>query len=50
MCFFVGAVYDVKPKLGLKAGYRFLEGGSDIDEVYTFAAVHYLVLGLNVKL
>jgi len=28
---FVGAVYDVKPKLGLKAGYRFLEGGSDID-------------------
>ena len=47
---FVGAIYDVKPKLGVKAGYRFLEGGSDIDEVYTFAAVHYLVLGLNVKL
>ncbi len=47
---FVGAVYDLKPKLGIKAGYRFLEGGSDIDEVYTFAAVHYLAAGFKVKL
>ncbi len=47
---FVGAIYDIKPKIGLKAGYRFLEGGSDIDEVYTFAAVHYLALGARIKL
>jgi len=47
---FMGAIYDVKDKLSLKAGYRFLEGGSDIDEVYTFAAVHYVVLGFIVRL
>lgn len=47
---FVGAVYDLNPRIGLKAGYRFLEGGSDIDEVYTFAAVHYLALGARVNL
>ncbi len=47
---FVGAKYDLKDKLALKAGYRFLEGGSDIDKVYTFSAVHYLVLGFVIKL
>lgn len=31
--------------LQLKIGYRFLEGGADNDEVYTFALVNYLVLG-----
>lgn len=47
---FLGAKYDLKDKLALKAGYRFLEGGSDIDKVYTFSAVHYLVLGFVIKL
>jgi hypothetical protein len=47
---FVGGTYQLKDKLGIKAGYRFLEGGSDIEEVYTFSAVHYLVLGVQVKL
>lgn len=36
---------DVDENLRLKLGYRFLEGGADNDEVYTFALVHYLVLG-----
>jgi len=30
----------------IKAGYRFLEGGADNDEVYTFAAVHYVAAGV----
>ncbi len=47
---FVGAYYDLHNLLRLKAGYRFLEGGSDIDEVYTFAAVHYAVIGFQAKL
>jgi hypothetical protein len=29
----------------LKAGYRVLEGGADVDEAYTFALFHYIVLG-----
>lgn len=36
-------------KLTFKAGYRFLEGGSDIDEVYTFAMIHYPVLGMSYR-
>ncbi len=41
--------YNVNEKLGLKLGYRLLEGGSDIDEVYTFALFHYAALGLLYK-
>jgi hypothetical protein len=31
--------------IGMKAGYRILEGGADNDEVYNFTLVHYLVAG-----
>jgi hypothetical protein len=33
----------------ITAGYRFLEGGADNDEVYTFALVHYLAAGVVVR-
>jgi hypothetical protein len=35
--------------LGLKLGYRVLEGGADNDEVYNFTLVHYLVAGAIVS-
>ncbi|MEP0828430.1 MAG: hypothetical protein HRF51_07890 [bacterium] len=35
--------YGIKVKLG----YRILEGGADNDEIYTFALVNYLVLGVG---
>lgn len=47
---FVGALYNVHKHLKVKAGYRFLEGGSDNEEVYTFAAVHYAIVGFAVRL
>jgi hypothetical protein len=34
----------------MRAGYRLLEGGSDNDEVYTFAAIHYATIGFSIKL
>jgi hypothetical protein len=34
-------------RLMLKAGYRVLEGGVDVDEVYNFTLVHYVVVGLQ---
>jgi hypothetical protein len=37
--------YDVARQLSLTAGYRVLEGGSDNDEVYTFALFHQIVVG-----
>lgn len=38
-------LYEVKRYLTLKIGYRLLEGGADNDEVYSFALLHYAVLG-----
>jgi hypothetical protein len=36
-------------RIGLKAGYRILEGGADNDEVYNFTLIHYLVAGALVS-
>jgi hypothetical protein len=37
--------YEVDRRVALSAGYRFLEGGADNDEVYTFSLFHYLTAG-----
>lgn len=42
-------LYSLSPTMQLKIGYRFLEGGSDIDEVYTFALINYAVIGMKLK-
>lgn len=36
--------------LELRAGYRTLEGGADNDEVYNFAWLHYVVIGVAMTL
>jgi hypothetical protein len=33
--------YDLSKNWTLAAGYRTLEGGADVDDVYTFAWLHY---------
>ncbi len=43
----VAATYRVNEHLGLRAGYRILEGGADNDEVYGFALFHYASLGFT---
>ena len=43
---FAGIVVDAGRNWSIKAGYRFLEGGADNDEVYTFASVHYVAAGV----
>lgn len=35
--------------LAVRAGYRFVEGGADNDEVYTFAWIHYATAGVIVR-
>lgn len=42
------AGYKINDMFKIKAGYRFLEGGADNDEVYTFSMFHYAVLGVNI--
>jgi len=46
---FAGLVVHAGKQWSIKAGYRFLEGGADNDEVYTFALVHYLAAGVVVR-
>jgi len=39
--------YDAGRHVTVRFGYRFLEGGADNDEVYSFALLHYAVLGVG---
>ncbi len=39
--------YNLNDKLTLRAGYRILEGGADVEEVYNFALIHFLSAGLT---
>ncbi len=37
-------------RVDVRVGYRVLEGGSDVDEVYGFALFHYAVTGVTLRL
>ncbi len=39
--------YRLSDRVALRAGYRILEGGADVEEVYNFALVHFLSVGLT---
>jgi len=47
---YLGLDFMINDKLNARVGYRLLEGGSDIDEVYTFALVNYATIGFSLKL
>lgn len=40
---------DLGKNLALYGGYRTVEGGADVDEVYAFAWLHYAVAGLEYR-
>lgn len=44
----LAATWAVRDHLELRVGYRMLEGGADNDEVYSFAWLHYGVVGLRI--
>jgi hypothetical protein len=39
--------YFLSKPLAIKAGYRILEGGADVETVYNFALFHYFFLGTS---
>jgi hypothetical protein len=45
----IAATYNISHHIGLKAGYRLLEGGADNDEVYNFALFNYGSLGCFIR-
>jgi hypothetical protein len=46
----IAVTYRLSDNIGLKAGYRILEGGADNDEVYSFALFNYFSAGLLIYL
>jgi hypothetical protein len=40
-------LYSLGKHLVLKAGYRIVEGGADVDEVYNFTLIHYALIGVR---
>jgi len=42
--------YNLTENWRLHTGYRVLEGGADVDEVFNFAWINYLLLGVKVSL
>jgi hypothetical protein len=40
--------YHINKSMKLKAGYRVLEGGADVDDVYSFALLHYVAAGIQI--
>jgi hypothetical protein len=41
--------FDLSDQLTLGAGYRTIEGGADVDAVYTFAWLHFGVVSLRYR-
>ncbi|GAB3508480.1 hypothetical protein GCM10027341_44340 [Spirosoma knui] len=43
---FGGITYQVSDKIGLKGGYRVLEGGADTETIYNFTWINYASVGI----
>ncbi|TDE08858.1 hypothetical protein [Dyadobacter psychrotolerans] len=46
---FAGAAYQINSKLGVKLGYRVVEGGADVDKIYNFNWINYASTGLLIQ-
>lgn len=42
---FLGFLFKAGKRMKFKAGYRIVEGGANVPEVYNFALIHYAVVG-----
>ena len=44
---FTAGTYRLSDRIGIRAGYRILEGGADNDEVYNFSLFNYASVGIT---
>lgn len=47
--FFLGTRIPLTERTDLKAGYRMLEGGANVDDVYNFTLVNFAVFGVFIQ-
>jgi hypothetical protein len=45
----IAATYKISDRVGIRAGYRILEGGADNDEVYNFSLFNYASVGIGFR-
>jgi hypothetical protein len=45
----VSVWYRIHPNSRLRLGYRFVEGGADVEQVYNFAFLHYFFLAFQIS-
>lgn len=41
--------YSLNEKVHFRAGYRIIEGGADVEEVYNFSLIHFFSVGLRIS-
>jgi hypothetical protein len=41
--------YNLNEKVQLRAGYRIIEGGADVEEVYNFSLLHFFGAGVTIS-
>ncbi len=46
---FAGIAYRVANGVGLKAGYRVVEGGANVESIYNFTWINYAAVGLIIQ-
>ena len=46
----LAVTYEPVKRATVRFGYRLLEGGADVDKVYTFALINYIAVGVTVTL
>jgi len=46
----LAVTYEPVERATVRLGYRVLEGGADVDKVYTFALINYIVVGVTVRM
>jgi hypothetical protein len=47
---FAGAAYHFSDAIGVKAGYRVVEGGANVDSIYNFTWINYASVGVLITL
>ncbi len=47
---FLGATYTINPTVSLKAGYRVVEGGANVTDIYNFTWINYASIGARITL
>jgi len=45
----VALFYEINRSMEFKVGYRIVEGGANVDEVYNFALINYLTAALTIR-